>query len=343
MSLKIVWPVDLFTDGDPLQRTTAKAIRALTRRVRAVEIQPVYLYGSYAIDLTGQERGKVSAFFYESAARKFAKLIKGVQLKGLLPVKLMGLPYPTMRESTGEVLAFARRWKANLIVVGTHSRTGAKRWLMGSFSETLSLHSEIPLIVVNPYQENPSVRKILFPTDFSQASHNVLGLVMDWAKIWRSSITVFHRVPTDTNPGIESAFGTYGVFQDFFSERLGIARKEGKAWLARLKERGISARLIIDQKSRGSVAEAITQTAKKMGGLIAIAGQGGAVSSVLLGSITRQVLRESLIPVWIVHYSDKKLPKRGQLIRKTKVPLLGRAKHPHHVVKRLPVHPAHLD
>ena len=41
MKLKVVWPVDLFTTGDPLQKNTAATIATITQGVRDIEVQPV--------------------------------------------------------------------------------------------------------------------------------------------------------------------------------------------------------------------------------------------------------------------------------------------------------------
>jgi nucleotide-binding universal stress UspA family protein len=47
-----------------------------------------------------------------------------------------------------EVLAIATKWKADLIVVGTHGRTGIDHFLIGSISEKIIRHSSIPVLVV---------------------------------------------------------------------------------------------------------------------------------------------------------------------------------------------------
>jgi nucleotide-binding universal stress UspA family protein len=47
-----------------------------------------------------------------------------------------------------EIIAMAQEWKADLIVMGTHGRTGLKHLLMGSVSESVIQHSKIPVMVV---------------------------------------------------------------------------------------------------------------------------------------------------------------------------------------------------
>ncbi len=46
------------------------------------------------------------------------------------------------------ILACSKEFKADLIVIGTHSRTGFDRLIMGSVAEDVVRHSEIPVLVV---------------------------------------------------------------------------------------------------------------------------------------------------------------------------------------------------
>lgn len=49
---------------------------------------------------------------------------------------------------TEDILETAKTWNADLIVIGTHGRTGLKHLLMGSVAEHIVRHSIIPILVV---------------------------------------------------------------------------------------------------------------------------------------------------------------------------------------------------
>ncbi|HEY4326608.1 MAG TPA: universal stress protein [Mucilaginibacter sp.] len=51
------------------------------------------------------------------------------------------------------ILNCSKEFKADLIVLGTHSRTGFDRLLMGSVAEHVVRHSDVPVLVV-PMKEN---------------------------------------------------------------------------------------------------------------------------------------------------------------------------------------------
>lgn len=47
-----------------------------------------------------------------------------------------------------DILKTAKNWNADLLVLGTHGRTGLKHLLMGSVAERVLRHSDIPVMVV---------------------------------------------------------------------------------------------------------------------------------------------------------------------------------------------------
>ncbi|HSD11680.1 MAG TPA: universal stress protein [Candidatus Binatia bacterium] len=57
-----------------------------------------------------------------------------------------------------EILATARAWNADLIIIGSHGRTGLARIVMGSVAEQVVRHAPIPVLVVRgPKDVGPSI------------------------------------------------------------------------------------------------------------------------------------------------------------------------------------------
>lgn len=57
-------------------------------------------------------------------------------------------------EPTRQILAVAARRSAQLIVMGTHGRTGLRRLLAGSIAESVLRHANCPVTVVRTQQQN---------------------------------------------------------------------------------------------------------------------------------------------------------------------------------------------
>jgi nucleotide-binding universal stress UspA family protein len=74
----------------------------------------------------------------EQTLEQLAKMYNGNDLMKFMPE---GNP-------TEEIMKTAETWWADLIVMGTHGRTGLKHLLMGSVSEYIVRHSKMPVLVV---------------------------------------------------------------------------------------------------------------------------------------------------------------------------------------------------
>jgi len=61
----------------------------------------------------------------------------------------------TMGTAWNQIIAMAKSWNADLIVIGTHGRTGLKHALMGSTAERVVRHATCPVLVVHA-PGNPS-------------------------------------------------------------------------------------------------------------------------------------------------------------------------------------------
>ncbi len=49
-----------------------------------------------------------------------------------------------------EIINFAAGWKIDLVVMGTHGRTGLKHFLLGSVAERVVRESPVPVLTIHP-------------------------------------------------------------------------------------------------------------------------------------------------------------------------------------------------
>jgi nucleotide-binding universal stress UspA family protein len=61
-------------------------------------------------------------------------------------------PWQFLREGppAREIVAAAREWQADLLVLGTHGRSGLARMVLGSTAEAVVRHAPCPVVVVRP-------------------------------------------------------------------------------------------------------------------------------------------------------------------------------------------------
>jgi nucleotide-binding universal stress UspA family protein len=93
--------------------------------------------------------------------------------------QLSGLPHEATIEWGAGVWAATERalqqQEIDLIVLGTHGRTGAEKLLLGSVAEEIFRRSPVPVLTIGPQvsrslHNGARFRRVLFPTDFSPES-----------------------------------------------------------------------------------------------------------------------------------------------------------------------------
>ena len=94
------------------------------------------------------------------------------------PVLSIGAPEEALVEE-------ARRYRARLIVVGSHGARGPARWLLGSTADRLARSSPIPLVVVRrqavgllEWAESHRPMKVLVCVDFGEATNVIVDAAL---------------------------------------------------------------------------------------------------------------------------------------------------------------------
>jgi len=85
----------------------------------------------------------------------------------------------------------------DLIVVGTHGRTGLRKIVLGSVAESVFRHSSCPVLTVGPCAPsepppNGTLRHILYPTDLSPDSAQAAPYALSAATKHGARLTVLH-------------------------------------------------------------------------------------------------------------------------------------------------------
>jgi nucleotide-binding universal stress UspA family protein len=100
--------------------------------------------------------------------------------------------WPTISE-------IVEKQKTDLIVMGTHGRTGVSRALLGSAAEEIFRKATCPVLTVGPHispntERRLAMKEILYATDFSPESLAALPYAVSLAQEHQSNLTLLHVV-----------------------------------------------------------------------------------------------------------------------------------------------------
>jgi len=112
-----------------------------------------------------------------------------------------------------EIAALVEQMRVDLIVTGTHGRSGIRKVVMGSVAEKIFRHSSCPVLTIGPHVRGDPDRfeglhAILVPTDFSPESQCALSWAISLAEAQRSRLYLLHVVSAEADPdhpSLESA------------------------------------------------------------------------------------------------------------------------------------------
>lgn len=220
-----------------------------------------------------------------------------------LPLEQMaGLPCETVARAgdPARVIvdeAVARH--ADLVVVGTHGRSGVARFLLGSVAERVVHLAPCPVLTVpsGAAHAPASFRRILCPVDFSPASEQAVGFALDLARQAEGGVTLLTVVEwlAEDDPS-----GTAGP--DLAGLRATLAQ-DAKARLEALVADEPRTGCTIDEMVGTGRAhrEVLRVAAERKADLVVMGAQGrGGAGLALFGSTTQQVLRGATCPVLVV-------------------------------------------
>jgi nucleotide-binding universal stress UspA family protein len=186
---KILCPVDFYPASIQAVNYAARLAASNKARVYLLHVMaPViddpYSYAPYMPQLVKFRRQR-SADQMEKVEQRFRKA--GIPSSSRLK---LGNVYD-------EIEREIRRSKPDLVVMGTHGRSGLKRWFFGSITEKLLRHSKVPLLVVSTPRKKAlasGFRKILVTTDLSEGATDALACALTLAEKGKAQITLLHVV-----------------------------------------------------------------------------------------------------------------------------------------------------
>lgn len=213
-----------------------------------------------------------------------------------------------------EIVSYARAHTIDLIVMGTHGRTGMAHALMGSVAETVLRTSPCPVLTL---REAPRARKgtdagrrrILVATDFSEPSDAALDCARVLAAPMGAALHLLHVLE---DPRVSGSFGSEVYYLADSPATRTTRLKEAQERLAH--------RITADDRARlgattevifGSGASTIVEYAADNEFNLIVMGTHGrsGIAHLLMGSVAEAVVRRASCPVLTLRAARGSVPQ----------------------------------
>lgn len=307
---RILVPVDFSEcSREALQRALAfaKPIGA-SLEVLHVWMVPAYVSPTLAIQIAqSKDTTTLEALGREEAQQQMSRFLATLELPAEVPI--------TPRVEAGEPLSvvLARAKDADLIIAGTHGRTGFSHFLLGSVAEKIVRLSEKPVLTIRSLAGHPDAatqkavknlefppKRIVVPVDFSSSSKLALEAALSLQTMLGASVEVLHAVTHVPIEGAELLVSGYAgesktPFREWARSR---ADEEMKAFLATVKG---AERAAVRVSLGEPVQTVLDEAASGRHDLVVIGTHGRTgVSRLIMGSVAERIVRRSPCPVLTV-------------------------------------------
>lgn len=204
-----------------------------------------------------------------------------------------------------EIVGYADKEGAGLIVMATHGRSGLGRWALGSVADKVVRSASQPVALIRAKEARPDIRqrgvltRILIPLDGSKESESALLCIAEFMAKLKVDVVLLQVLATGyqtlTAEGYE-----YVVFPE---NQIASDRAYAKAYLEKaartLARPGLTIKT--DVKLGNSADEIVTYAAEMNADMIAMATHGrSGIGRWVLGSVAEKVVRSGTVPTLLV-------------------------------------------
>lgn len=193
----------------------------------------------------------------------------------------------------------AKQLGAELIVTGTHGRTGIKRFLLGSVAERVARMSETSVLVSRNEAGRGGFKKLLVPTDFTELSLKAVDIALDIAAP-DATIELLHcwQLPPQASHRAAEA-----VLKPILRAITKDVDEKGQALASRLNGEG---RTIRFHNNRQAAAQGIQDRLAAEDFEIVVMGSHGrrGIQRFFLGSVAEATVRHAEVSVLIAHTAE---------------------------------------
>lgn len=187
---KIIIPVDFSEHSEYALEGAARLAKKFDSELLVLHMLEL---SNMMYSTTVLEQQEEVVFYLKLAEQKFNKFLDRPYLKG---IKMT--PIIKHYKVFSEVNAIAKNHNADLVVMGSHGSSGFKEFVIGSNTEKVIRHSDIPVLAIKNKLHSVNFSKMIFITNFNREMTDVFIQAKAIANIFDAKLKLLYvNTPTD--------------------------------------------------------------------------------------------------------------------------------------------------
>lgn len=239
---------------------------------------------------------EIYAALEETASKRMDEIDRSHQKIKFRKVMVRGI------SPTEEIVSFAQDQKMDLIVMGTHGRSGLSHFMLGSVAEKIIRHMPCPVVTIHHPGEKKKrsyagIERIVVPIDFSPYSKQAVETAAVVAGKFGAELQFLHVIEEQVHPShyVTGKTSIFAFVPDLMNKSEAAMKKFVEPNLPASVQRTFH---VVEGRAHTAIVEFAEQ---QKAGLIAIASHGlSGLEHFLVGSTTERVVRHAKIPVLAV-------------------------------------------
>lgn len=212
------------------------------------------------------------------------------------------------------LLKYAEVQDVDLIVMGSHGRTGVRRVVLGSVAETVIRQASCPVLVVRQQEgqagQPVAGKRLMVPFDFSSQAEHALRYAHELAPVYDTAVDVVHVLDPGTHlEAYVEEVAEHGRMQKQLTREARTALEKINTELGG-PEIDASYTVLVGYPPREITEFALQNDS----GVIVMSSHGRTgKKSILMGSVAEHVVRHAPCPVFIARPFGKSLLPHGRI------------------------------
>lgn len=217
----------------------------------------------------------------------------GVQSKN---VRINVIDYPTFSKTkaASRLLKLATDKDCDICVIYSQGGGEIKKLFLGSFAESAVHLSDRKLLIISPHTKlSKKIRTVLFCYEPSKDSADALREMIKFCQKRRAKLVIFHAAQL-----------CFGVPDSEASDEVKAYNEAVKKWQSEIERKCTKAKVKCEfqiSSEFAMVSDLALKAAKKVrADLISVLAKSGPTTALIGGSVTRQILRSSNLPILVM-------------------------------------------